>query len=71
MVVIPDFKDNTITRFLIQNVAPGSTLYTDGLKTFTGLDEIGLKHVPRHLAPEIPIAQGHQIGRSSGRPSHW
>src|SRR5690606_14090324 len=26
MSVIPDFKASTITRFLIQNVAPGSTI---------------------------------------------
>ncbi len=32
MSVIPDFKATTILRFLSQNVAPGSTIYTDGLK---------------------------------------
>ena len=40
MAVIPDFKANTLNRFLTQNVAPGATIYTDGLKTFTGLKEI-------------------------------
>ena len=39
MVVIPDFKANTINRFLTQNVASGATIYTDGLKRFTGLEE--------------------------------
>ena len=33
----------TIDRFLAQNVVPGSTIYTDGLKTFTAPD----KHVSR------------------------
>lgn len=47
MRVIPDFKASTMTRFLTQNVAPGSTIYTDGLKSFTGLEEIGFKHVAR------------------------
>jgi len=47
MAVIPDFKSSTINRFLLQNLAPGATIYTDGLKTFTGLEEIGFKHVPR------------------------
>jgi transposase-like protein len=47
MAVISDFKANTINRFLTQNVAPGATIYTDGLKTFTGLEEMGFKHVPR------------------------
>jgi transposase-like protein len=35
MAVIPDFKGATLLGFLKQNVAPGSTVYTDGLKSFT------------------------------------
>ena len=35
MSVIPDFKKVTIDKFLARHVAPGSTIYTDGLKTFT------------------------------------
>src|ERR1035441_9216544 len=35
MAVIPDFKSTTLMAFLKQNVAPGSTVYTDGLKSFT------------------------------------
>ncbi len=38
MAVIPDFKATTINDFLIQTCS-GSTIFTDGLKTFTGLDE--------------------------------
>lgn len=30
-----------------RNVAPGSTIYTDGLKSFAGLVEAGFKHVAR------------------------
>lgn len=37
MAVIPDFKRATLIGFLKQNVALGSTVYTDGLKSFTGL----------------------------------
>ena len=70
MAVIPDFKANTINRFLTQNVAPRATIYTDGLKTFTGLEETGFKHVPRTQPLRSEIAQGCQIGRASGRPSH-
>jgi len=44
MVVIPDFKSSTLLAFLKQNVAPGSTVYTDGLKSFTGLQEARFKH---------------------------
>jgi transposase-like protein len=47
MAVIPDFKGATLTAFLKQNVASGSTIYTDGLKSFTGLQEAGFQHVPR------------------------
>jgi transposase-like protein len=47
MAVIPDFKSTTLIAFLKQNVAPGTAVYTDGLKTFTGLREAGFKHVPR------------------------
>ena len=47
MSVIPVFKASTILRFLSQNVAPGSTICTDGLKSFTGLAEAGFKHVAR------------------------
>jgi len=41
MKVIPDFKVKTIIPFLHQNVSPGSTIYTDGLKSFEGLTEAG------------------------------
>jgi len=47
MAVIPDFKKATITTFLTQNVAPGSTIDTDGLKSFAGLEEAGFQHTPR------------------------
>src|SRR5262249_35319835 len=47
MAVIPDFKSATLLAFLKQNVAPGSTVYTDGLKSFTGLQEAGFQHMPR------------------------
>ena len=47
LAVIPDVKAATLTAFLTQNVAPGSTVYTDGLKSFTGLGAMGLRHIPR------------------------
>jgi transposase-like protein len=47
MKVIPDFKAKTIVPFLHQNVSPGSTIYTDGLKSFEGLREAGFKHIAR------------------------
>jgi transposase-like protein len=55
MAVIPDFKAVTLTTFLKQNVATGSTLYTDGLKSFTGIQEAGFKHVPRNQPLRIDL----------------
>lgn len=47
MKAIPDFKARTIIPFLQQSVSPGSTIYTDGLKSFAGLTEAGFKHIAR------------------------
>ena len=55
MAVIPDFKSATLTAFLKQNGAPGSTVYTDGLKSFTGLQEAAFKHVPRSQPLRIEL----------------
>lgn len=47
MAVIPDFKKTTLGAFIKENIAPGSTIYTDGLKTFAGLPEAGFRHIAR------------------------
>lgn len=47
MNVIPDFKASTIIPVLTRNIAPGSTIHTDGLKSFDGLKEAGFQHVTR------------------------
>jgi transposase-like protein len=39
-------------------VAIGSTVYTDGLKTFTGLQEAGFKHVPRSQPLRTDLRKG-------------
>jgi hypothetical protein len=36
MAVIPDFRKETLLGFLHDNVAPGSTVYTDGRKSLLG-----------------------------------
>src|SRR5262245_30989717 len=36
MEVIPDFKNTTLIGFLKRNVAPGSTVYINGLKASPG-----------------------------------
>jgi transposase-like protein len=58
MAVIPDFKNTTLIAFLKQNVAPGTTVYTDGLKTFTGLREAGFKHVTRSQPLRSELRKG-------------
>src|SRR5207302_10353638 len=39
-------------------VAPDSTIYTDGLKQFTGLSEAGYRHVPRVQPPRKDLRKG-------------
>ena len=58
MAVIPDFKSSTLLAFLKQNVAVGTTVYTDGLKTFTGLQEEGYRHVPRTQPLRTDLRKG-------------
>ncbi len=58
MAVIPDFRGETLLAFLKDNVASGSTVYTDGLKSFTGLKEAGLQHVPRSQPLRTNLRKG-------------
>ena len=58
MSVIPDFKAATIMPFLTPNVSPGSTIYTDGLKSFSGLSEAGFKHVARNQPLRTELRKG-------------
>jgi transposase-like protein len=48
----------TLLAFLRQNVAPGSVVYTDGLKSFTGLEEAGFRHVPRSQPLRADLQKG-------------
>ena len=41
-----------------QSVASGSTVYTDGLKSFTGLKEAGFQHVPRSQPLRTDLRKG-------------
>jgi transposase-like protein len=52
------FKGATLVAFLKQNVGAGSTVYTDGLKSFTGLGEAGYRHVPRSQPLRIELRKG-------------
>src|ERR1700692_4616572 len=58
MAVIPDFKSATLLGFLKENVEMGSTVYTDGLKSFAGLQQAGFQHVPRPQPMRINLRKG-------------
>ena len=58
MEVIPDFKSSTLLAFLKRNVESRSIVYTDGLKSFTGLHDAGYKHVPRTQPLRIDLRKG-------------
>ncbi len=58
MAVIPDFKATTLKGFITPHVLPGSTIYTDGLKSFTGLAAAGYHHVPRTQPLRTALRKG-------------
>ena len=47
MAVVQNFTQTTMIGFVRHHVRPGSTVYTDGLKGFLGLQGIGMTHIPR------------------------
>lgn len=76
MAVIPDFKARTLTAFIKQHVTPGSTIYTDGLKQFTGLPLAGFRHVPRSQPLRGQLRKGaHSVvplaDRAIGNLQQW
>jgi transposase-like protein len=46
MQVIPDCKRKTLEDFISDTCAPGSIIYTDGLKEYKGLPNLGYMHHP-------------------------
>jgi hypothetical protein len=61
MAVIPDFKAAMISDVIQQDIAPGSSLYTDALKSFG----FGQSRVSAYRA-DNRIAQRRQISRPFG-----
>jgi transposase-like protein len=47
MSVASNCRQTTMRDFVTRHVTPGTTVYTDGLKGFQGLDAAGVTHVPR------------------------
>ena len=48
--VIPDASGETLTRFAIEAIEPGATVYTDGWRAYGGLAEEGYRHVRFNLS---------------------
>jgi transposase-like protein len=64
MSVLRDFKAITVTALIQQHVAPGTTVYTDGLGAFTGLQDAGFDHV----ALKQPLRSAFRTGARSVVP---
>src|SRR5216684_1033032 len=58
MAVITNFKQTTMIAFVKQHVRPGSTVHTDGLKGFEGLQAAGVKHVRRTQPRQGALLKG-------------
>jgi transposase-like protein len=58
MEVIPDFAGATVRDFVTRNITVGTTVYTDGLKSFYELTAAGYKHVPRSQPPQRRLRLG-------------
>src|SRR5205814_7030146 len=58
MEVLPNFTATTMAAILKQNVAPGSTVYTDGLGGCAGLHAAGFKHIARKQPPRPALRKG-------------
>jgi transposase-like protein len=76
MAVIPDFKATTLSGFIQQHITPGSTLYTDALKSFTGLDKAGYRHIARTQPKTTQLRKGAQsvvpsADRAIGNLQQW
>jgi transposase-like protein len=76
MEVIPDFKGPTLQDFVKRNVEPGSTVYTDGLKSYGGLVDIGYGHVARPQPIRVRLRQGEKsvvplADRAIGNLQNW
>lgn len=64
LAVLPDFTATTMSRIVKENVAPGATVYTDGLGAFAGLKAAGY----RHIALKQPLRSALRKGAASVVP---
>jgi hypothetical protein len=64
MSVLRDLKATTVTALMQQHVAPGATVYTDGLGSFAGLPAT-FRHVAR------PNRRARPFARAPARSCRW
>jgi transposase-like protein len=64
LVVLPNFTAATMSTIVKENVAAGSTVYTDGLGAFEGLRAAGY----RHIALKQPLRSALRKGAASVVP---
>jgi transposase-like protein len=72
MEVIPDFSQVTFTEFAKRHIAPGATIYTDGLKPFGALRAAGYRHVasPQQVRSGGPAVLP-AVHRAIGNLQQW
>jgi transposase-like protein len=58
LAVAADFTQTTMLCFVRDHVAPGSTVYSDGLKGWEGLQAAGVRHVPRTQPDRSALRRG-------------
>lgn len=56
--VLRDFQATTVTALLQQHVAPGATVYSDGLGSFAGLPKASFTHVARTQPHRLAFRKG-------------
>jgi transposase-like protein len=58
LAVASDFTQATMLQFVRQHVAPGSTVYTDALKGWNGLQAADVRHVSRKQPDRSALRRG-------------
>ena len=76
MVVLPNFTAATMATLLNATVAPGSTVYTDGLAGFADLHAAGYRHIALKQPVRSALRKGAGsvvplVDRAIGNLQHW
>ncbi len=51
---VPDASTGNLETFILANIEPGSTIHTDGWKSYNDVGSLGYKHLPRKPASVDP-----------------